>query len=82
MAPALVGHAAEHRSQVVTAELIEWADLILPAARDHRPALVELAPPRGAGCSRCRQAGRIADWLLDAGMVAAARERAERRRDR
>ena len=77
VAPALVGHAADHRSQPVTAELIEWADLILPAARDHRPAIVELAPSARSRMFTIRQAGRIADWLMDAGMVAAARARAE-----
>jgi len=76
IAPALVGHAADHRSQPLTAELIEWADLILPAARDHRGAIVELAPAARSKMSTLRQAGRIADWLIDSGMVTAARERA------
>ncbi len=76
VAPALVGHAAEHRSQPVTAELIEWADLILPAARDHRGAIAELAPAARSRMFTLRQAGRIADWLVEAGMVTAARERA------
>ena len=77
MAPALVGHAADHRSQPVTVELVEWADLILPAARDHRPVIVELAPSARSRMFTIRQAGRIADWIMDAGMVAAARARAE-----
>ena len=76
VAPALVGHAQEHHSQPVTAELVEWADLILPAARDHRPAIVELAPAVRSRMFTLRQAGRIADWLLESGMVTAARERA------
>ena len=76
VAPALAGHAADHRSQRVTRELVEWADLILPAARDHRPAIVELAPAARSRVFTMRQAGRSADWLMDSGMVAAARERA------
>ena len=75
MAPALTGHAAEHRSQALTAELVKWADLILPAARDHRPSILELAPNSRTRTFTIRQAGRIADWIVDSGIVAAGRER-------
>ena len=76
VAPALAGHAQEHHSQSLTAELVAWADLILPAARDHRPAIVALAPASRSRTFTIRQAGRIADWLVEAGMVDAARQRA------
>jgi protein-tyrosine phosphatase len=75
LAPALAGHAAEHRSQALTADLVEWADLILPAARDHRPSILELVPTSRTRTFTIRQAGRIADWIVDSGMVAAGRER-------
>jgi protein-tyrosine-phosphatase len=75
VAPALVGHAAEHRSQSLTADLVAWADLILPAARDHRPVILALDPRSRTRTLTIRQAGRIADWIVDSGMVAAARER-------
>ncbi len=75
LAPALVGRAAEHRSQPLTADLVAWADLILPAARDHRPAILALEPRARTRTFTIRQAGRIADWLVDVGMVAAAHER-------
>ena len=75
MAPALTDHAAEHRSQALTADLVAWADLILPAARDHRPSILELAPDCRARTFTIRQAGRIANWIVDSGIVAAGRER-------
>jgi protein-tyrosine phosphatase len=75
MAPALAGDAAGHRSQALSAELIAWADLILPAARDHRPSIVALEPASRTRTFTLRQAGRIADWIVDSGIVAAGRER-------
>ncbi len=78
IAPALAGHAAEHRSRPLTADLVSWADLILPAARDHRSRIVELDPTSRARTFTLRQAGRIADWVVDSGIVAAGRERADR----
>jgi protein-tyrosine-phosphatase len=75
MAPALSGHAAEHSSQELTVDLVAWADLILPAARDHRPAILELEPTSRTRTFTLRQAGRIAHWMVDAGMVAAGLER-------
>ena len=74
VAPALLGHAADHRSQQLTGELVAWADLILVAARDHRPSIAELEPRSRARTFTVRQAGRIADWIVDSGMVAAGLE--------
>ena len=74
VAPALVGHAHEHQSQPLTPELVAWADLILPAARDHRRAILEMDPTSRTRTFTVRQAARIADWLVASGMVAAARE--------
>jgi protein-tyrosine-phosphatase len=71
IAPALVGHAADHRSQQLTAEVVGWADLILTAARDHRPTVAELEPRSRARTFTVRQAARICDWMVDAGVVAA-----------
>ena len=70
MASALSGRAAEHRSQALTADLVARADLILPAARDHRPSILELEPTSRVRTFTIRQAGRIADWMVDSGMVA------------
>ena len=74
VAPALAGHAQEHRSQPLTPELVAWADLILPAARDHRRAILEMDRTSRTRTFTVRQAARIADWLVASGMVAAARE--------
>jgi protein-tyrosine-phosphatase len=74
IAPALAGHASVHRSQQVSGELVAWADLILAAARDHRPAIAELEPRSRVRTFTIRQAGRIADWIVEAGVVAAGRE--------
>jgi protein-tyrosine phosphatase len=75
LAPALAGHAAEHQSTPLTGELVAWADVILAAARDHRSAIVILDPTARARTFTIRQAGRIAAWVLEAGIVDAGRER-------
>ena len=62
-----------HDSQPLTAGLIESADLVLTAAREHRTAVVEMYPAARTRTFTIRQAGRLAQWLLDAGMVDAAR---------
>lgn len=62
-----------HESQPLTAGLIESADLVLTAAREHRTAVVEMYPAARTRTFTIRQAGRLAQWLLDAGMVDAAR---------
>ena len=77
VAPALTGYAHEHHSQPLTAALVGWADLVLPAAREHRAAILDLVPGARARTFTVRQAGRIADWMWDAGLVVAARERRE-----
>ncbi len=74
-APALARYAHDHQSQPLTAELLAWADLVLPAAREQRSTILGLAPTSRTRTFTIRQAGRIADWLVDAGMVTAARER-------
>lgn len=76
LAPALEGRNEAHRSQLLTGGLIDWADLILPAARDHRTTIVGVAPSARVRTFTIRQAGRIADALVDAGLVSAARDRA------
>ena len=62
-----------HDSQPLTAGLIESADLVLTAAREHRTAVVEMYLAARTRTFTIRQAGRLAQWLLDAGMVDAAR---------
>lgn len=76
VAPALAGRGDEHRSRPLTAADVEWADLVLTAEREHRSAVASLQPTALRRVFTLRQAGRAAQWLLDAGMVAAARERA------
>lgn len=76
VAPALEGRNQEHTSQPLTGDQVEWADLILTAAREHRAAVVALDPAARTRTFTIRQAGRLAQWLLDAGMVAAAVDRA------
>lgn len=73
-APALAGRDDQHRSQPLTAELVDWADLILSAAREHRTAVLALNRQARDKTFTIRQAGRLAQWLVDAGMVAAARQ--------
>ena len=75
VAPAL--QAVEHTSQPLTADLLLWADLVLPAARDHLPSIASLAPSARSRTFTIRQAGRIADWMLGTGIVPAAVERRE-----
>lgn len=73
MATALQGRSDQHRSQRLTAGHLAWADLVLTAAREHQPAVVSLDPRARSRTFTIRQAGRLAQWLLDAGMVEAAR---------
>ena len=62
-----------HRSSPLSREAIAWADLVLTAARDHQGAVAEVDPGARRRTFTIRQAGRLSDWLLSAGMVAAAR---------
>lgn len=73
VAPAL--HGVEHSSQPLTAELLMWADLVLPAARDHLPTVTALEPAARKRTFTIRQSGRIADWMLGTGIVPAAAQR-------
>lgn len=74
LAPLLAG--SEHTSQPLTAELVQWADLVLTAGREHQAGVVGLDPGARTRTFTMRQAGRLAQWLLNARMPAAARERA------
>jgi len=74
VAPLLAG--AEHISQPLTGELVRWADLVLTAAREHQARVVALDPGARTRTFTLRQAGRLAQWLLDTGIPATARERA------
>lgn len=72
VAPALAGRWAGHRSRLLDEGLVAWADLILTAAREHGAAVAALDPRARARTMALRQAGRSADWLVEAGMVEAA----------
>lgn len=80
-APALAGRAVEHHAQHLDRAAVASADLILAAARDHRPAVTALDPTARDRILTIRQAGRIADWILAEGMVEVARDRAIVERD-
>ncbi len=73
VAPAL--HDVAHTSQVLTADLLGWADLVLPAARDHMPGIAALDPGARRKSFTIRQAGRLAAWMLRYEIVTAAVER-------
>ncbi len=76
IAPALEGRADEHRSRPLTADLIRVADLILTADREHRSAVIGLLLDARDRTLTIRQAGRLADWLVESGAVEAARRAA------
>ena len=71
MAPALAGRT--HASQPLTFELVQWADLILTAAREHQAAVLAIDPSARTRTFTIRQAGRLSQWLVASGMLAAAR---------
>ena len=62
-----------HRSVPLSPEAVAWADLVLTAAREHQGPVVEIDPPARQRTFTIKQAGRLSQWLLSAGMVAAAR---------
>ncbi|MEI2785754.1 MAG: hypothetical protein V9E82_08665 [Candidatus Nanopelagicales bacterium] len=62
-----------HRSAPLSPEAVEWADLVLTAAREHQAGVVEIDPQARQRTFTIKQAGRLSQWLLSAGMVAAAR---------
>ncbi len=76
MAPALRERESVHHSQSLTAELVEWADLVLTAARGHQATVMSLDPGARAKTFTIVQAGRLAAWLVSSGMLEAAQERA------
>lgn len=80
-APALAGRADAHHARELDRDLVASADLILAAARDHRPAVFALDPTARDRTLTIRQAGRIAGWILAEGMVDVARDRAVVERD-
>ena len=71
MAPALAGRT--HASQPLTFELVQWADLILTAASEHQAAVLAIDPSARTRTFTIRQAGRLSQWLVASGMLAAAR---------
>jgi protein-tyrosine-phosphatase len=76
VAPALAQRWEAHTATQLTPGLVDWADLILVASREHGAAVAELSLPARTRTFTIRRAGRIADWLLAAGMLEAARPRA------
>jgi protein-tyrosine-phosphatase len=72
VAPLLEGQSQLHRSQPLTAQLIDETDLVLTAARDHRTEVVALVPHARQRTFTLNQAGRLARWMLDAGILEAA----------
>jgi protein-tyrosine-phosphatase len=68
----VVRELPSHASQPLTPALIEPADIVLTAAREHRTAVIEMYPGARSRTFTVRQAGRLAQWLLEAGMVEAA----------
>ena len=78
MAPALRERESVHHSQALTGELVEWADLVLTAARGHQATVMSLDPGARAKTFTIVQAGRLAAWLVSSGMLEAAQERAVR----
>ncbi|MBD7958569.1 low molecular weight phosphatase family protein [Microbacterium sp. Sa4CUA7] len=64
--------SAEHRSQTLTSRMLASPDLILAMAREHRRAVVELAPARLRSTFTLREFARLAADTTDAEIVAAA----------
>ena len=75
VAPCAAAGRVEHQSQPLTSELVQWADLVLTAAREHQSTVLSLDPDARAKTFTIRQAGRLAQWLQDERIVEAARER-------
>lgn len=57
------GHAAEHESRALTADVAAQADLILTADRSHRRDLLAMLPAVRARTFTVRQAARLASWV-------------------
>lgn len=71
-APLLAGRADQHSSRPLTREAVARADLILTAAREHQAPVLALEPNARPRTFTIAQAGRLAQWLLDAGIIDAA----------
>lgn len=76
-APLLGDQAATHRSRLLTPHAVGAADLILTAERAHQTDVVALGPQARARTFTVTQAGRLAQWLLDIGMLEAAAQPGE-----
>lgn len=76
MVPGSAELLSGHRSRQVDAEILATADLVLAAARENQATLVDLDPQVRQRLFTIRQAGRLSKWLLDSGMVTAAKRRA------
>jgi protein-tyrosine phosphatase len=57
--------AEAHRARQITADMLREADLVLPMAREHRRAIVELVPRASRNTFTLREFARIAAALPD-----------------
>lgn len=65
--------AEDHRSRLVTADLVTECDLVLLADRSHRTEVGRLAPRARARFFTLRQAARLATWVMtDSGVLEVA----------
>ena len=64
--------STEHRSQLLNARMLAAPDLILAMAREHRRAIVELAPARLRSTFTLREFARLAADTPDAEIITAA----------
>jgi len=66
--------AEAHRARQITADMVREADLILPMAREHRAAIVELVPRASAKTFTMREFGRIASHITDGALAQAVQD--------
>jgi protein-tyrosine-phosphatase len=59
-----------HSARLLTPAIAADADLILCAERNHRSAVIALAPAKRTAVFTVRQAGRLAQWIVGDGGVA------------
>ncbi|MDJ1114506.1 low molecular weight phosphatase family protein [Microbacterium dauci] len=64
--------AASHRSQLVDAERLRTPDLVIAMTREHRKAVVSVAPARLRTTFTARELGRLAASLSDDEIASAA----------
>jgi protein-tyrosine-phosphatase len=72
VAPLLTDQSQQHRSRPLDPQALAWADLVLTAARDHQRGVLATDPAARPRTFTLTQAGRLSQWLLDAGMLDAA----------